>query len=111
MPRRHRSWGAIPVTSLSLKMIWPASGFRWPVMRVKRVVLPAPFGPMMELIDRWGTVRLTPARAWKPSNVLPTLRTSSMAPPRLEATPQRGQGPPDAAREHKEEKDQHGAQD
>ena len=54
MPSRQRSCGAMPVTSGSLKTTRPVSGRRWPVIRLKSVVLPAPFGPMMALIEPGG---------------------------------------------------------
>ncbi len=63
MPRRQRSWGAMPVTSRSFQMTRPVSGTMWPVIRLKSVVLPAPFGPMIALIDPVGTVKLTPPTA------------------------------------------------
>src|SRR5258705_1211201 len=47
-------------------------------MRLNSVVLPAPLGPMMALIEPVGTVKLTPPTAWKPPKLFRTSRTSSM---------------------------------
>ena len=45
-PRRATSAGAIAVMSRPLKRMPPAVGCRNLVIRLKQVVLPAPFGPM-----------------------------------------------------------------
>src|SRR3974390_2865022 len=47
-------------------MIWPRSGVRKPVMRLNRVVLPAPLGPMTALTMPRGTAKLTSCRAARP---------------------------------------------
>src|SRR2546430_3358802 len=57
----------------------PASGRTWPVIRLKSVVLPAPFGPMIAVTRPAATVRLTPPTAAKPPNALCRSRTSSTA--------------------------------
>src|SRR5262245_33510173 len=107
MPRRHRSWGAMPVTSRFLNTTRPASGLTWPVMRLNSVVLPAPLGPMMALIEPAGTVKLTPPTAWKPSKLLRRSRTSSMrAPPAPEAGGDQRGGAREPAREDEEQRDQ-----
>src|SRR5881396_278829 len=88
----------------------PASGRRWPVMRLKSVVLPAPLGPMMAAISPRATARLTPPTASNPPNALRTSRTSSTA-----ATPEAPGGgvqrADDPAREHEQQHDEHRAQD
>jgi len=48
----------------------PPSGMMWPVIRLKKVVLPAPFGPITAAICCVSTVRLTPPTATKPANAL-----------------------------------------
>src|SRR5213594_804516 len=111
MPRRQRSWGAMPVTSRALKITRPASGVRCPVIRLKSVVLPAPLGPMMALMEPWGTVTLTPPTAWKPSKLFWTSRTSSTGPPPSPPAPQRGGGSGEAAREREEQEDEDRAED
>src|SRR5690349_10849244 len=79
MPRRQISWGGSPVTSRPSRTTAPLSGRRWPVTRLKNVVLPAPLGPMIAAIWPRSTCRLTPPTAMKPSKLLRTSRTSSMA--------------------------------
>src|SRR5947207_5562448 len=109
-PRRQMSWGARPVTSRPSKMTAPASGLRWPVIRLKNVVLPAPLGPMIAAISPPAIRRLTPATAWKPSNDFRTSRTSSnRGPPEAEhGGVERAH---DAAREAEQQHDQDRAED
>src|SRR3970040_2090787 len=111
MPSRQRSWGGIPVTSRPLKRTCPESGCRWPVIRLKSVVFPAPLGPMMALMPPSGTLTLTPATAWKPSKLLRRSRTSSTARPPAEPAPGGRRGTGDAAGEDEEEDDQDHPQD
>src|SRR2546428_259202 len=85
MPRRQTSCGASPVMSRPFRTTVPASGRRSPVTRLKNVVLPAPFGPMIAAIWPRATPSVTPATAWKPSNALRTLCTSSTQCPRQPA--------------------------
>src|SRR6266496_3577199 len=66
-------------------------------MRLKSVVLPAPLGPMMALIEPRGTLKLTPPTAWKPSKLLLRSRTSSNLAPPSEAAGCRLQRARDAA--------------
>ena len=87
IPSRQRSCGAMPVTSRSLKTTCPPSGTRCPVIRLKSVVLPAPLGPMMALIEPLGTVKETPSTAWKPSKLFRTSRTSSTGGPPGQTVP------------------------
>src|SRR5579863_595286 len=60
-------------------MTCPPSGRRCPVIRLKKVDLPAPLGPITATICRVSTVRLTPATATKPAKDLLRLRISSTA--------------------------------
>src|SRR2546428_14075008 len=55
----------------------PRSGFSSPVMRLKSVVLPAPFGPMISRRSPGSTVRLTPEVTRSPPNDLSRSRTAS----------------------------------
>src|SRR3990167_6379806 len=80
-------WGGRPVMSRPSRSTAPASGRRWPVTRLKSVVLPAPFGPMIAAISPRARARLTPATAWKPSNALWTSRTSSTPEPQEAPAP------------------------
>src|SRR5215467_1357744 len=111
MPRRQRSCGAMPVTSRSLKRTLPASGRRCPVIRLKSVVLPAPLGPMMALIEPRGTLKLTPPTAWKPAKLLQRPWTSSTGHASRVTPEEQCEGARDAAREHEEEDHEDGAED
>src|SRR4030095_1536736 len=112
MPMRQRSCGAMPVTSRFLKTTRPVSGLTWPVMRLNSVVLPAPLGPMMALIEPVGTGKLTPSTAWKPPRLLRPSRTSSMrAPLALEPGGEERNGAREAAGEDEEQGDEDGAED
>src|SRR5262245_33529021 len=110
MPSRQRSCGAMPVTSRPLSFTWPRSGRRWPVIRLKSVVLPAPLGPMMAPMLPRGASRLTPPTATKPSKALTRSRTSSTACPPEDSPRERADGAGDAAGEAEQEHDQDGAQ-
>src|SRR6266436_890572 len=101
----------MPVTSRSLKRTLPASGRRWPVMRLNSVVLPAPLGPMMALIDPRGTVKRTPLTAWKPSKLLRSPVTSSTRRPSPHSLPEGHERPGDAPGEDEEQHHQDGAED
>src|SRR5213593_4251892 len=101
----------MPVTSRSLKRTLPASGRRCPVMRLKRVVLPAPLGPMMALIDPRGTLKLTPPTARKPSKLLRSLVTSSTGCPLPRPLAEGHESSGDAAGKDEEKHHQDGAED
>jgi hypothetical protein len=60
------TWGVKRVISLPLKNIFPDVGFNSPVMTLKRVVFPAPFGPMIPLTSPSWTEQVTLSRAVKP---------------------------------------------
>src|SRR5262245_37758067 len=114
-PSRQRSCGAMPVTSRPLSITWPRSGRRWPVIRLKSVVLPAPLGPMMAPMLPVGASRLTPPTATKPSKTLTRSRTSStghLGAARTTEEPREdhADGAGDAAGEAEQEHDQHGAE-
>src|SRR4030095_109825 len=98
IPRRQRSCGAMPVTSRSLNTTRPPSGCRRPVIRLNSVVLPAPLGPMIALIEPCGTVNETPPTAAKPSKLLLILLTSSTGGPPRQAPPERDQRAGESAR-------------
>ena len=67
IPSRQILWGGMGVMSIPLKISFPSSLERCPVIRLKRVVFPAPLGPMMEQISPLFTEKLTPFTARKPS--------------------------------------------
>src|SRR5713226_6359307 len=109
-PRRQTSWGARPVMSRPSKRTAPASGRTCPVMRLKSVVLPAPFGPMIAVTWPAATDRLTPPTASKPPNDLRRSRTSSTASPPPCPLPERDRRAGEAAGEAEQQDDQHRAQ-
>src|ERR1700687_808850 len=111
IPRRQRSWGAIPVTARSLNTTRPASASMCPVIRLKSVVLPAPLGPMIALIDQRGTVNDTPPTAMKPPKFLDSPRTSSTGGPPGETVPERDHRAGQAAGKDRAEERQEGVQD
>ncbi len=51
MPARTRSWGLALEMSWPMKVIEPSSSMYMPVSRLKKVVLPAPLGPIRERIS------------------------------------------------------------
>src|SRR5438046_3685552 len=73
MPRRKTAGEARPVMSHPLNMIIPVVGTRAPVIRLNSVVLPAPFGPMIERTSPCSMLRLTRFTAARP----PKRRVSS----------------------------------
>ena len=58
-PRWAMRLAGVPVISLPSKMILPEVGGKVPVSRLKSVVLPAPFGPMIECRLPASMARLT----------------------------------------------------
>jgi hypothetical protein len=59
IPRRVRAAAPRRVMSWPLKRMRPSLGRYCPLSRLKKVVLPAPFGPMMDLRVNGATSRLT----------------------------------------------------
>src|ERR1700721_4558164 len=76
----------------------PLSGCRWPVIRLKRVDLPAPFGPITAAICCVSTRKLTSDTATKPANVLRSAVISSIAETVPEPGPAGVEGAHDPAR-------------
>ena len=66
MPRRARVCAGLRVTSSPLKMIDPVVDPTWPEIMLNRVVLPAPFGPMMPRISPRRASMLTSETALSP---------------------------------------------
>src|SRR5580692_413406 len=75
MPSRAWADALACVTSTSEKTIRPDVGGTSPATQLKKVDLPAPFGPISPTISPWSTSRLAPASATK----LPKLRVTSRA--------------------------------
>src|ERR1043166_9009063 len=86
--------GGTPVMSRPSRKTSPAVGWRWPVIRLNRVDLPAPFGPITAAIWPSGTARLTSLTARKPPKDLLKDRTSSIARRPLSADPGDASGEP-----------------
>src|SRR5262249_31362568 len=81
MPSAQMRSGASPTMEARSKRISPESGLKNPEMSAKRVVLPAPFGPMTAEIDPPGTASEIASVAQRPPKRLVTAMTSSMARP------------------------------
>src|SRR5450830_792384 len=79
MPSRATWSGRRPVTSWPLNRMRPELGRCVPAIRLKKVVLPAPFGPMMALTWPRAKRVLTWSTAVRPKNCLVRATTSSMA--------------------------------
>ena len=89
MPRRKTVGGAAPVTSRPAKTMRPEVGGSAPVMRLKRVVLPAPFGPMIERTSPRETERLTRFTAARPPKRRVSSRVSRRMAPVSPSSPAR----------------------
>ena len=87
MPSRTRASGGSFVTSCPSKRTAPALGENNPLMRLKNVVLPAPFGPMMARNSPGSTDSDTsPIAARLPKRLLRPSSLSSVMPPPRERT-------------------------
>src|SRR5689334_19873348 len=77
MPMRLRACAGSLVMSRSAKKIWPRSTRMRPARRLNRVVLPAPFGPMIARNSPAGTASCTSSTAAMPPKVRRSERASS----------------------------------
>src|SRR5437763_987309 len=68
MPQRARRWGGSRVISTPSNRMVPAVGASAPEIALNRVVLPAPFGPMMARRSPDLTESVTPSTARNASN-------------------------------------------
>src|SRR6185436_3770304 len=101
------SSGEARVTSVPSKVMRPVVGSVSPARQLKKVDLPAPFGPIRPMISPWSIVRSAPATARRLPKVLETFSAlSSITPPELRrhAIPQLVQAT------RLEARDQYGAQ-
>ena len=80
-PRPMILSGRPPVMSRPSKEIRPVVGLYRPVSMLKKVVLPAPLGPMIETIERSGIEKSTSLTATRPPNSLETPLASSRTSP------------------------------
>src|SRR3989304_1869952 len=102
-------WG----TAGPWERIWPRPGGRRPLIRLTRVVLPAPLEPMRASSSPWLTVKSTRSTAW----VSPKYFTRSF----VESRPMSGRlpepvnqpagGPDDAPRQRQDQDHEHAAQE
>src|SRR4030042_354874 len=81
MPFLQMSWGGSLLISSSLKTTRPLSGLSMPVIKLNRVVLPAPFGPITATSCPFSTVSSAPLTARNLSKDLYTRSTLSMFSP------------------------------
>src|ERR1043166_2499568 len=88
---------------------WPLSGCKCPVIRLNRVDLPAPLGPITAAICRASTRNDTSDTATKPEKDLRRLDISSIA-PAPEPPDGAVEGAENAARKHEQQHDQDGAE-
>jgi hypothetical protein len=79
MPIRARSWSFNWETSLPSKKMLPEDGGNTPASRLKKVVFPAPFGPMMECTFPASTEKHACDTAVKAPKDLVTSRVSRSA--------------------------------
>jgi hypothetical protein len=68
IPRFVIACGGSPVMSSSSNSIRPLVGLYTPVSMLKKVVLPAPFGPIRLMVDPRGMVKSTLSTATRPPN-------------------------------------------
>src|SRR5262249_4943921 len=87
MPRETIACGRRPTRLPPSRRMSPSSGRSSPVIRLKTVVFPAPFGPMSPTIPPAGITRSTSLTATRPPNRRVSPRTSSTGAP---AFPWRG---------------------
>src|ERR1044072_8379135 len=81
MPSRACSSGGACVTSTPSNTMRPVVGSVSPARQLKKVDLPAPFGPISPMISPWSMERLAPATARRLPNVFDTFSAlSSMRP-------------------------------
>src|SRR5215212_2749232 len=80
IPRSVIACGGLPVTSSPSKTMRPAVGLYTPVNMLKKVVLPAPFGPIRLTIAARGIVKSTSFVATSPPNSLRTRSATSRLP-------------------------------
>ena len=70
MPTSHTLSARRPVMSAPARRTLPESGCIAPAIRLKHVVLPAPFGPISATIPFSGTLNDTSATARRPRKLL-----------------------------------------
>src|SRR3954463_14377382 len=84
------------------KTIWPEVGAKVPVSRLKSVVLPAPFGPMMECSEPDSMPRLTPFTAVSAPNDLVMFLVSKSIDLERQAVPRLDHAAPEEHHHHHE---------
>src|SRR3954464_5007710 len=76
MPALVTRSGRLAVMSLPLNRTLPVVGLYSPVMQLKKVVLPAPLGPISETMPFSGTLKLTSLTATRPPKTFETFVAS-----------------------------------
>src|ERR1700722_1269480 len=93
---RTRSIAGAWVTSRPSNSMRPACGSRLPVIRLKRVDLPAPFGPMTPKASPRGTAKVTESETFKAPNDFETLSSRRITAAIPLCTERGGRSPPSA---------------
>ena len=81
IPSRARRYTGSFMRSWPANVSVPESGITWPHTQLKKVVLPAPFGPTMPTDSPTFTVTETSARAWRPPKRLEMCSATSSGSP------------------------------
>ena len=76
MPRCTKRCCGVPVMSRPLKRIAPVEGASTPESRLKKVLLPAPLGPMIAVTLFGSKAAVTPSSATKPPKRRPMFSTA-----------------------------------
>ena len=76
-----RDWSTYETLTVSPSRIEPWSGFSAPVIILNRVVLPAPFGPMMPTMPPGGSLKFKSSISTLSPNAFESPVTSTTTPP------------------------------
>src|SRR5918996_1356222 len=79
IPRRAIRWDLTPPKASPLNVHVPVSGLSKPLIRLKKVVFPAPFGPMSAVIAPRCTSRCSTSTAFSPPNAREMLSHTRIA--------------------------------
>src|SRR3979490_2361508 len=82
IPWRTMSGGVCPAISTPSSRIWPESGFSAPVIRLKKVLFPAPLGPMTAVSEPSAKLNVLSSAALTPPNDLQSAGAAGIGAPR-----------------------------